>query len=147
MTEAAGSIYLSVASAWLIWVLIAAATVTPYLFRPTSFARALGLLGERGTAMVVRMRPHMWLGYGIACVIVIHALFAVSAGGFSQLDQTGIRLAAVALVFALGQLAIGMALAQKVCARRALLRRVHFWAMIGLVLTALGHTVLNAPRL
>jgi len=147
VTEASALIYLSVASAWLVWVLIAAAIVTPYLFRPTRFAHALGLLGERGGAMLARMRPHMWLGYGIACVIVMHALDAMRAGGFSQLDRTGIWLAAAALVLSLCQLVIGAALAQKRCARRPLLRRAHFWTMIGLVLTALGHTVLNAPGL
>ena len=138
-------VYLSVASAWLVWVLVAATIIIPYLVRPTRIARALGLIGAWSGTKLERMRPHMWLGYAIAAVIIGHALLAMRAGGFSQVDRTGIWFAMIALALAIGQLVIGIALAQKICARRSLLRRAHFLTMIGLVVTALGHTLLNAP--
>jgi hypothetical protein len=138
-------VYLSVASAWLIWVLVAAAIVIPYLVRPTRIARSLGLIGAWSGAKLARMRPHMWLGCAIAGVIVAHALLALRAGGFSQVGRAGIWFAMIALALAFGQLVIGIALAQEICAQRSLLRRAHFAAMIGLVVTALGHTLLNAP--
>lgn len=129
------TIYFSSASAWLALMLIGATITVPYIMHAWS-----------GT-FLRRMRLHMWLGYVIIVLVVAHAMAAMSAGGISRINQTGLWAATLALVLIVVQLILGLQLAQPACQKRSIIRRWHFWIMIGLIVTALSHTILNSPSL
>lgn len=93
------------------------------------------------------MAMHYWLGYGIAVLVLIHAVVAMSSVRIAHLDQLGLYLAMVALLVTVAQVFIGLTLREKTAARRAPLRRRHFWTMVALVALAFGHIALNSAFL
>jgi hypothetical protein len=94
-----------------------------------------------------RMRFHYWLGYTIAGALVIHLMVPMSAGLAGQVDPLGLDLATVAMFLVFGQVMLGRRLSWPQLSTRRLLRRWHFWVMIGIVLFVLGHIALNSPAI
>jgi hypothetical protein len=69
----------------LLMVIALPLTVTlPYVLRRGPLARqgaAQGAaVGAKSLSFLQRMRPHYWLGYGIAGLTLVHALVAMSGG-------------------------------------------------------------------
>lgn len=121
------------------WGAIALLAVTIAL--PWAARRAAGHLS------LPRMTAHYWLGYGIATLVLVHAVAAMSGVRVARLDQLGLYLATAALLVTFAQVFIGLTLREQSPSRRSSLRRRHFWTMLVLVALALGHIALNSASL
>jgi uncharacterized membrane protein len=94
-----------------------------------------------------RMGLHERLGFGIAALAVAHALIATGSGVALRAGAAGIYLATGALALVFVQVFLGLLLREPSLRRRPTVRRRHVWGMIGLVMLALGHIVLNSTLL
>lgn len=92
-----------------------------------------------------RLRPHYWLGYGIAALVLLHAAVALSNGGAALMATSGVYLANGALLAVVAQVFLGLVLREQSPRRTPVYRRRHFWVMIAIVALALGHIALSSP--
>jgi len=120
-------------------VLLVATILYPFLLRS-------GMLGPV-QPFLKRMRFHYWLGYSIAGILLIHVLVSMSAGLANRTSALGLDLATVALLLIVGQVMLGRQLSWPKLSMRRLVRRWHFWVMIGIVALVLGHVALNSGTL
>lgn len=127
------------ATGWVMMVLLVATTIYPFLLRA-------GLLGPV-QPFLQRMRFHYWLGYSLGGLLFIHVMVSMSAQLAGQTSALGLDLATVALVLIGGQVMLGRQLSWPKLALRRVVRRWHFWAMVGIVVFVLGHVALNSPTL
>lgn len=129
------------ATGWLIVVLAAVNISLPYLLRGR-------LLASSGWTMpyLERLRPHYWIGFTIAGLVLLHAGVAMSAplrpGG---LYTAGLWIATGALLVVIGQVTVGMKMRTSRGPERLRLRKLHFRFMLMLVVAGLLHIVLNGP--
>ncbi len=98
-------------------------------------------------AILPALRPHFWLGYGIAVLAIAHAGIAAGLGVALRANATGVYLATGALLLVFLQLFLGLLLREPSLRRRPVVRRRHVWVMVGIVLLALGHIALNSALL
>lgn len=126
-------------SGWVLIVLLITTIVYPFLLRR-------GWLGSV-QPFLRRMRLHFWLGYSIACIGLLHAWIPMSAGFANRVDALGLNLAAGAWLLVLFQVGLGWFLSQPKLGSRRLVRRWHFWVMVGLMVLVIGHIVLNSGTL
>jgi len=117
-------------------VLLVATVLYPFLLRS-------GVLGPV-QPFLKRMRLHYWLGYSIAGIVLIHVWVPMSADLIGRTSALGLDLATVALLLIFGQVMLGRQLSWPKLATRRVVRRWHFWVMIGIVVFVLGHVVLNS---
>lgn len=109
------------------------------------------LLRRRGRASAdrrpfrQRLRPHYWLGYGIAALVLLHAAVALSASGTALMATTGVYLANGALLAVVAQVFLGLMLREQSPRRTPVYRRWHLWVMMAIVVLALGHIALSSP--
>ena len=124
---------------WVLIVLLITTIVYPFLLRR-------GWLGPV-QPFLRRMRLHFWLGYSIASIGLLHAWVPMSAGFASRADALGLNLATGAWLLVLLQVGLGWFLSQPKLGPRRLVRRWHFWVMIGLAVLIIAHVGLNSGTL
>ena len=124
------------ATGWILIVLLIATAVYPFLLRS-------GLLGPV-QPFLKRMRLHYWLGYSIAGIVLVHVWIPMSAGLAGRVNTAGLYLATIALILIIVQVSLGRRLSWPKLAMRRVVRRWHFWIMIGIVVFVLGHIALNS---
>jgi hypothetical protein len=131
---------LAEASGWLIVALMAITVTLPYLLR----GRILAVEGWSGVPYLHRLRPHFWIGYAIAGLGLLHAVFAMSSRvAWSGPFAIGIWIAAIAMALAFVQAMLGGEIRLLRAGQRVRQRRAHL--RIALILAALGaaHLLLN----
>jgi len=121
---------------WVMIVLLVATILYPFLLRN-------GILGPV-QPFLKRMRFHYWLGYSIAGILSVHVLVPMSASLVGRTSALGLGLATVALLLIVGQVMLGRQLSWPKLSMRRVVRRWHFWVMIGIVAYVLGHVALNS---
>jgi len=124
------------ATGWALMVLLLATIFYPFLLRS-------GLLGPV-QPFLKRMRLHYWLGYSVAGIVIIHLWIPMSAGLAGRVNATGLYLATVALILIFVQVSLGRRLSWPKLSTRRVVRRWHFWVMVGIVAFVLGHIALNS---
>ena len=124
------------ATGWVMIVLLVATIIYPFLLRS-------GILGPV-QPFLKRMRFHYWLGYSIAGILLVHVWVPMSAGLAGRTNALGLDLATVALCLICGQVMLGRQLRWPKLSIRRVVRRWHFWVMIGIVVFVLGHVALNS---
>ena len=117
-------------------VLLVATIIYPFLLHS-------GILGPV-QPFLRRMRFHYWLGYSIAGIVIIHFWVPMSAGLAGRTNALGLDLATVALFLIFRQVMLGRQLRWPKLSKRRVVRRWHFWVMIGIVAFVLGHVALNS---
>jgi hypothetical protein len=126
---------ISSVTGWGLIVLLIVTTAYPFLLRG-------GMLGPV-QPFLRRMRVHYWLGYGIASITLVHAWVAMSEGTAGRLNSSGLYLATVALLLMVVQIVLGRRLSFPKLQIRRVVRRWHFWVMVGIVVFVVGHILLN----
>ena len=124
---------------WLMMILLLVTIIYPFLLRR-------GVLGPV-QPFLKHMRFHYWLGYSIATAVLVHALIPMSMGLAKGADAVGLDLATVALLLTFVQVFLGRQLSWPKLSMRRVIRRWHFWVMIGIVVFVLGHIALNSGTL
>ncbi len=104
-------------------VLLVATIIYPFLLHS-------GILGPV-QPFLKRMRFHYWLGYSIAGIVLIHFWVPMSAGLAGRTNALGLDLATVALFLIFRQVMLGRQLRWPKLSKRRVVRRWHFWVMIG----------------
>ena len=128
---------------WIAVILLMTAALLPYVLRRAKLAGTLRS-SERGfTAYLARMRPHIWIGYGATILAYLHAYAAMHLK-ISAAAWSGLSLAMVAESLLVLQVIVGLALMKTSLSSRKTLRRVHFWTMGAIVITAAGHIAMSA---
>jgi len=122
------------ASGWLLVALLAVTIRLPY--RPRARPSAAHLRPRR-------LRLHFWLGYAIAALALVHAMAAMTRGIAGRAHPAGLRLASLALLLAICEVGIGLALRGRVRGRQTA-RRLHFWVMALLVALVVIHVALDS---
>ena len=121
---------------WVMIVLLVATILYPFLLRS-------GMLGPV-QPFLKRMRFHAWLGYSLAGFLLVHVVASMSAGLANRTSALGLDLATVALLLIVGQVLLGRQLSWPKLSMRRVVRRRHFWVMIGIVAFVLGHVALDS---
>lgn len=121
---------------WVLLALLLATIVYPFLLRS-------GLLGPV-QPFLKRMRLHYWLGYSIAAIVLVHLWIPMSASLAGKVNAAGLYLGTVALILIYIQVSLGRSLHWPKLSARRLVRRWHFWVMVGIVVFVLGHIALDS---
>ena len=124
---------------WLMLILLVITIIYPFLLRK-------GVLGPV-QPFLKRMQFHYWLGYGIATIVLIHALLPMSVGLAKGADAVGLDLATVAFLLTFAQVFLGRQLSWPKLTTRRVMRRWHFGVMIGIVVFVFAHVALNSGTL
>lgn len=124
------------ATGWVMIVLLIATILYPFLLRS-------GMLGPV-QPFLKRMRFHAWLGYSLAGFLLVHVVASMSAGLANRTSALGLDLATAALLLLVGQVLLGRQLSWPKLSMRRVVRRWHFWVMVGIVAFVLGHVALNS---
>jgi hypothetical protein len=124
------------ATGWLMMALLAAVIAYPFLLRA-------GFLGPV-QPFLQHMRLHYWLGYTIGCVLLVHLWFSMSGGLALVVNALGLYLATIAMFLVGVQITLGRRLSVPGLTQRKLVRRWHFWIMLGLVTFILAHVLLDS---
>jgi hypothetical protein len=128
-------------SGWLVAALTAATIPLPYLLR----GRLLAPAGW-SSGYLERLRPHYWIGFTLAGLVLLHAVLAMSAPfPVSVGGATGLWVATGVMLLLFGQVYLGVGLQRLRGRERLRQRRLHFWTMTLLVAGSLVHVVLNGP--
>ena len=125
-------------SGWVLVLLLPLTIALPFLLRSSK----TGISDQR--PLVQRLRSHYWLGYAIVALAVIHAWIATGTGLALRANTTGVYLATGALFLVFAQVFLGLLLREPSLRRRTVMRRRHFWVMVGIVTLTLGHIALNS---
>jgi hypothetical protein len=128
-------------SGWLVVLLLPITITLPLRLRPVDRLAA----GQR--PIQERLRPHYWLGYAIATLVLIHATAATGTGVALRAEMTGMYLATGGLLLVCVQVFLGLLLRERSLRRRAVVRRRHVRVMLGIIVLALGHIALNSATL
>ena len=131
--------FITSVTGWILMALLLATIVYPFLLRS-------GLLGPV-QPFLKRMRFHYWLGYSIAVIVLVHLWIPMSARLAGSVNAAGLYLATVALILIYVQVTLGRRLRQPKLAMRNIVRRWHFWTMMGIVTFVLGHIALNSTTI
>jgi hypothetical protein len=127
--------YVTSVSGWALMVMLVATIVYPFLLRS-------GVLGPV-QPFLKRMRLHYWLGYGIVGIVLVHAWVPMSERLAGRVNETGLYLGTVALLLIFLQVWLGQRLSWPKLALRRMVRRWHFWVMVGIIAFIVGHIVLD----
>jgi thiosulfate reductase cytochrome b subunit len=124
------------ASGWLLVVLLAITIRLPYRRWPTA---------PPWLPLPSGMRLHYWLGYAIAALALVHAMSSMTRGIVGHAHAGGLRLASLALLAAICEVAIGLWLRRPGGTRRwQAIRRLHFAVMTLLVTLVAVHIALDS---
>lgn len=124
---------------WAMIALLAAIIAYPFLLRA-------GVLGPV-QPFLQRMRPHYWMGYSLGLLFVVHLWVSMTGLLAAVVNTIGLYLATVAMFIIPAQILLGLRLRQPSLAQRRLVRRQHFWVMLGLLAFVLGHVILDSRLL
>jgi hypothetical protein len=124
---------------WMLMILLIATIMYPFLLRR-------GLLGPV-QPFLKRMRFHYWLGYSIAVIVIVHLWIPMSDGLAGKVNAVGLYLATIALMLIFVQVSLGRRLSWPKLSARRIVRRWHFWVMMGIVIFVLGHIALNSATI
>jgi hypothetical protein len=128
--------FVTSATGWILMALLIVTIIYPFLLRS-------GLLGPV-QPFLKRMRFHYWLGYSIAGIMLVHLWIPMSAGLAGKVNAAGLYLATVAMFLIFVQVSLGRRLSWPKLSARRVVRRWHFWVMVGIVVFVLGHIALNS---
>lgn len=103
----------------------------PYLLRRNRLSEWLGIQPRAGVSYLARLRPHIWIGYGILALSIAHA--GTAMGVMGRANPAGIFAATAAFVLLLFEIAIGLMLREPSGGSRRSLLRIHFWMMTAFV--------------
>ena len=132
----------SIVAGRLAVVLTPCAILLPYLLRRNRLSRTLGLWQEHEAPYLHRLWPHVWLGYLILGLSLVHAGTVMAA--MARANQAGIWAATIALFLLMLELMLGLSLRNIRLMERTSVRRFHFWTMAGIVGSLAAHLWLNA---
>jgi heme/copper-type cytochrome/quinol oxidase subunit 4 len=127
---------------WLASILLGAGIVMPYLLRRTVLSQWLGI-SRSDKPYLQRMWAHYWIGYVVAPLALVHAWIPMQAGGARGVNMAGLWIATVSLVLLFLQIVLGLGLKANASPDRRRNRRIHYWTMLGIVVTVAGHIWLN----
>ncbi|HEV2654303.1 MAG TPA: hypothetical protein VGT82_05065 [Ktedonobacteraceae bacterium] len=131
--------YITSVSGWVILGLLVATILYPFLLRS-------GFLGPV-QPFLKRMRLHYWLGYSITALVIVHAWIPMSERLAGSVNALGLYLGTGALLLVFVQVALGRQLSWPKLSLRRVVRRWHFWVMVGLVAFVVGHIVLDSATI
>lgn len=123
-------------------VLCVFAVLLPYWLRHNRLSRSLGLGRDNAGAYLHRLWPHFWLGYLIVGFSLLHTGTVMTA--MARANPAGVWAATGALFLLMLEVLLGLTLKDAGLRRRALVRRLHFWTMTGLLTLLVAHLWLNA---
>ena len=129
-------------SGWILVVLVAATALLPFAVRRAELAGPRP--GVRARTFLERLRPHCFLGYAIAGLLLLHGWVAIDAGLGERVQSLGLNLAGVALVLIGLQMLLGLRLRDPRRRDRPRLRRIHLITTLAIVVTAGAHIALNS---
>ncbi len=104
-------------------------------------------------ALTVRLayrhrRPwHYWVGYSIAGLTLVHSWMPMTPGLAGRAHKAGLEIATLAFLLVLIEVGLGLWLRRRGTPKRAALRRVHFWVMVGLCVLVAVHVGLDSALL
>ncbi len=124
------------ATGWMMMILLVAIISYPFLLRA-------GILGPI-QPFLRRMRVHYWMGYSLGTALLLHIWFSMSGGTALIVNAVGLYLATVAMFLVGAQIWLGRNLSEPKFQQRRLVRRWHFWFMVGLVAFILAHVTLDS---
>jgi hypothetical protein len=110
----------------------------------------LGVVLRRRTQppeLLVRMRPHFWLGIAVPIVTLVHLTPSMTGGWAANVNSIGLGLATVAFLLAIIQASVGNQLRRATEANYRSLRTTHLLVLAGLVSFATGHVIANSGLL
>jgi hypothetical protein len=125
---------LTVITGWIIAALIGTTVVLGVILRRAT----------RPPELIVRMRPHFWLGSAVPVVSVLHLAPSMAGRWAANVNTIGLGLATVAFLLAIVQLGIGNQLRRATDANYRNLRTTHLLVLTGIVSFATGHIVANS---
>jgi hypothetical protein len=131
----------SVVSGRLAAALIPCTILLPYLLRRNRLSKTLGLAQEHAVPYLNRLWPHVWLGYFILGLSVVHSGTVMAA--MAHANQAGVWAATVALFLLILEVTLGLSLKTVGITERTSARRFHFWTMTGIVGSLGTHLWLN----
>jgi hypothetical protein len=118
------------------------AILLPYLVRRNRLSRALGMAQENAAPYLHRLWPHFWLGYLILGLSILHGGTVMAA--MSRANQAGVWAATIALFLLMLEVMLGLSLKDERLTGRTFVRRLHFFTMLGFVVSLAAHLWLNA---
>jgi hypothetical protein len=127
---------------WLASILLGAGILLPYLLRRTALSQWLGTARSE-KPYLQRMWAHYCIGYLVALLALMHAWIPMQAGGARGANMAGLWIATVSLILLFLQSVLGLGLKANVSPDRQCNRRIHYWVMLGIVLTVAAHIWLN----
>jgi hypothetical protein len=127
---------------WLTSILLGAGICLPYLLRRTLLSQWLGA-ARSGKPYLQRMWAHYWIGYLVVPLALLHAWIPMQAGQARGANMAGLWIATVSLLLVFLQISLGLGLKANVSSDRQRNRRIHYWVMLGIVVTVAVHIWLN----
>jgi hypothetical protein len=143
MSATIGASLFTSLSGWIQIPLFTVLVPLPYLLRGNTFRTA----GVRARPFLARMRPHYWIGFAVAALTLLHAAVPMSSGALRGANLMGLDLASVALLLVFVQVFLGVSLRNPRLPNRRVVRRWHFWVMVGIAVLGLAHIGLNSTLL
>lgn len=137
------SVFFTSLSGWVQVVLMVATISLPYLLRGDFLKQEEG----RPPPYLLVLRPHYWIGYGIAALAFAHAGVAMLNGLTGMVNLLGVYLATAALALIAVQVLLGLRLRKPRQRRRPMMRRWHFWSMISIAALGFAHVMLNSAMM
>jgi hypothetical protein len=136
------TLFYTSALGWLTSILLGAGILLPYLLRRTTLSQWLGTVRSDGPYLQ-RMWAHYWMGYLVAPLALLHAWIPMQARGARGANMAGLWTATVSLVLLFFQIVLGLGLRANAPPDRQRNRRIHYWVMLGIVVTVTAHIWLN----
>ena len=85
-----------------------------------------------------------WVLMVLLIATILYPFLLMSAGLAGRVNAAGLYLATVALLLIFVQVLLGRRLRWPKLSLRRVVRRWHFWVMVGIVVFVLGHIALNS---
>ncbi|MBL8644456.1 MAG: hypothetical protein JNK21_11035 [Rhodospirillaceae bacterium] len=127
---------LTSSSGWAAAFMIIATVILAYALRPAR--------GSAGGRYIGRMQAHVWIGFAVLTATLVHVAASMRPELMRGADGVGLTLATVALGVLAVQVALGLKL-NRFGPGSAATRKVHFTAMLALVVLIALHVVMNSP--
>ena len=136
--------FYTTASGWVACILTVVGMLLPYLLRPGRIGQALGFAPSHDVPYLRRMWPHYWTGYLALGLSFYHAWVSMASGRPPRTSLAGLWIATFGLFLLFVQFLLGLVL-QKARGPRVVLRGLHFWSMVGILVLVFVHVALNGP--
>jgi hypothetical protein len=127
---------------WFATILVATETLLPYLLRRTTLSEWSGT-ADRAGPYLQRMWGHYWIGYLLLPMAFVHAWIPMRAGQSRGANVLGLWIATASFLLLFLQAVLGLVLKGTTVHNCKRARRIHYWTMMGIVLTVAAHIWLN----